>query len=140
MKSTKYSPDTCECIVEYTWDDQVEEASRTHDFSKIQKACPDHAGLTGATLYDTLLKENSTKNKLRQEIIDSITRLTKKITVADGSEVDDLDVDFNWSFTGNDANRQLNLTMTQLTDPEKTQLQSFMDGLSNSTTAVIANG
>jgi len=140
MKSTKYSPDTCECIVEYTWDDQVEEANRTHDFSEIKKACPDHAGLTGATLYDTLLKENSTKNILRQEIIDSITRLTKKITVADGSEVDDLDVDFNWSFTGNDANRQLNLTMTQLTDPEKTQLQSFMDGLSNSTTAVILNG
>lgn len=139
MKTTRCSPDTCECKFEYTWDDQIAEASRVHTFSKVTKICPDHAGLNGITLYDTLLKENSTKNKLKQEIIDSIPRLTKKITVADGSEVDDLDVDFNWSFSGNDTNRQLNLSMTQLTDIEKTNLQSFMDTLSNSTTAVIAN-
>jgi len=139
MKTTRVHPDTCECVFEYIWDEIITEADRVHVFDKVNNTCPNHTGLSGITLYDTVLKENSTKNILKQEIIDSIPRLTKKITISDGSEVDDLDVDYNWSFSGSDANRQLDVIMTELTDTEKTNLQSFMDALSDSTTVVIQN-
>lgn len=59
---TRWSPDTCGCILEYEWDDAQDENTRTHSFKRIIKTCPEHAVLAGKPHYDQVLSENTRKN------------------------------------------------------------------------------
>jgi len=63
-KITRWSPDTCGCVLEYEWDDKVAPELRTHAFSKLINRCPVHAlSPTDEGCYDTVLEENQRKNK-----------------------------------------------------------------------------
>lgn len=65
---TRWSPDTCGCVLEYEWDDSQDENTRTHSFKRIIKACPEHAALAGKPHYDQVLLENTRKNIAFDEI------------------------------------------------------------------------
>lgn len=61
-KITRWSPDTCGCVLEYEWD--TEEEPRKHTFSKLINRCSVHAlSPTDKDCYDTVLEENQRKNK-----------------------------------------------------------------------------
>lgn len=68
LRVTRWSPDTCGCILEYEWDDSQDENIRTHNFKRSIKACPEHATLAGKPLYDQVLSENTRKNIVFDEI------------------------------------------------------------------------
>jgi hypothetical protein len=42
IQTTTWHPDTCECVIEYTWDDQQKEDVRKHTFSKVTHCGGDH--------------------------------------------------------------------------------------------------
>lgn len=62
IKRTGWSPDTCKCVTEFTWDNTVDEDLRVHTYSRDIKICPEHTGKSGLALYDALLDENQRKN------------------------------------------------------------------------------
>lgn len=70
IRTTRWSPDTCDCLIEYTWDDTVPESSRVHTPARSIHLCPEHAALSTPPLhYAVLAEENPRKN----ELIDQLT-------------------------------------------------------------------
>lgn len=61
---TRWSPDTCGCVLDYKWDDAEPEASRTHGLEAVVKKCPAHSTLTDQAIYNQVLSENTRKNKV----------------------------------------------------------------------------
>lgn len=62
IKVTRWSPDTCSCVLEYEWDDAQDESTRTHKFGKAVHLCEHHRALTMAEACDQVLSENTRKN------------------------------------------------------------------------------
>jgi len=61
-KITTWSPDTCDCVINYEWDDTTPEDTRTHTVSSVVKKCSFHEGLNLSANYDAILEENTRKN------------------------------------------------------------------------------
>lgn len=62
MKVTRWSPDTCGCVVEYEWDDTVPAKNRVRKFKACVRKCPRHAHLDDEAVYNAITEENSRKN------------------------------------------------------------------------------
>jgi hypothetical protein len=71
IKTTRWSPDTCECIFEYSWDTEQPEDTRTHNLTTVIDSCDAHQSGTQATRWDTVNEENPRKNRALQIIIDN---------------------------------------------------------------------
>jgi hypothetical protein len=107
IRSTRWSPDTCACVIEFQWDDSLSEATRTHSAGTTINQCSLHAGLSVAAHFTALTDENPRKNKILDRIITAFPPLT----------VDDI----SWAF---DTNRVLNVTIGKLTSAQKATLQT----------------
>jgi len=69
MNVTRWSPDTCGCVLEYEWDKTVPAESRVHTFNNLVKKCSDHGSIPVAKdLYDVVLGENQMKNLIFAEL------------------------------------------------------------------------
>lgn len=66
-----WSPDTCKCTIEFTWDDTVDPSLRTHNFSRYITKCADHSILADLSGNSCVIDENTRKNFARQLIIDN---------------------------------------------------------------------
>ena len=112
FKTTRWSPDTCGCVLEYDWDDAVPQEQRVHLFRGIGRTCPDHQTLTGEALYGIVKTENETKNRAKG--------LLEQL---DGRLISDL-VGFTY-----DAQRRLGLLVAEirLTPQQRTLLQAALD-------------
>lgn len=64
---TRWSPDTCKCVLEYEWDDQ--DRPTVHTFSKLVNACDLHGKLDLKDIFDRVKKDNRTKNIIKNEIL-----------------------------------------------------------------------
>jgi len=109
-KITRWSPDTCDCVIEYAWDDTVPQDERTHTFHKLVRQCDDHAGIEAPQeVHDHVLAENQTKNMLHSAVIAHVPRLAHEDVDANGNKVPVLHptVDYRWSFSGTGRNRKL---------------------------------
>lgn len=110
IRTTRWHPDTCGCVVEYEWDDAEPDDARTHRPSKVVQQCASHAGLTHAQVHAAVLDENPRKNRALAAIMETAPGITEKRKSDDGSEV----VDFKpgqrptWRF---DKDRQLVVTL-----------------------------
>ena len=45
IKITTWRPDTCECEIEYSWDDTVPQDQRVYTAHQINRACPAHQAI-----------------------------------------------------------------------------------------------
>lgn len=71
MKTTRWTPDTCGCVLEYSWDDALRPDQRVHSHAQTVRTCAAHSGASGAALMATVVGENQRKNQafaLAQEI------------------------------------------------------------------------
>jgi hypothetical protein len=69
INTTRYSPDSCECVVEYSCNDSEPVESRTLIGTKIVRACPFHSTIpTPQELYQALLRENRFKNAAENHV------------------------------------------------------------------------
>lgn len=122
MKVTRWSPDTCECILEYEWDETEDEGTRLLAYKKTIKTCPEHGALVGQSLYDQVLSENTRKNFTLGEI--------QKVSPEADTE------NYLWFF---DKNRILQVSLIGIDVPQATkqELQATLDERFNGKVKVL---
>ena len=65
IRTTRWSPDSCGCSMEYTWDDAVPDNARIHTFKAAPVICPAHQAIaTPLACYNAVLGENVLKNRV----------------------------------------------------------------------------
>lgn len=65
MRTTRWSPDTCGCVLEYDWDDAVADDQRTHTYARHVIICVIHAAVSGGSnRYDAVIEENASRMKV----------------------------------------------------------------------------
>ena len=129
LKITRWRPDTCDCELEYEWDDSQNEDVRTHSVKNILKACPVHSSIaTKGQHYATVLDENQRKNKVLGEILEKLPALVEEVTQEDGTTVKKLrkGLEYKWSFDV-DRNLEVDLVGAKLT--EKSAVKVLTDVL-----------
>ena len=128
-KTTKYSPDTCDCVIEYTWDDSVPADIRTHTLSTYINKCSAHSGLaTDQDRWNSIFEENPRKGQALQLVLDNgPTGLFD--TLSSGNRVLKESIKFNFTWSGTAPNRVLTISFTgiNLTTNQKNTLQSALN-------------
>lgn len=117
LRTTRWSPDTCGCVLEYEWDDALEGSDRVHTFKKVVKLCPEHErlGLQGKPVYDRVMEENRGKNNAWGLLVQELN-----LTHEDLAK-------YVWFF---DESRQLQVSVTNPIAAEKKQeIQDKLDTL-----------
>lgn len=114
LKTTRWSPDTCDCVLEYEWDDSLPENQRTHSFKGTVRLCEHHKSLAADKACSAAVSENTRKNIAFGE--------TQKIRP-------DLTIeDYTWSFEGTGADRKLKVGfLGKLAATEKAAVQAKLD-------------
>ena len=102
VRTTQWSPDTCGCIIEYSWDDSVQD--HTHELHRVIKKCEHHASLSDSEVWDTVNSENKGKNVAHGEML-AVERISD--AVPGGARKFKEGVNFDWKFEGTGKNRVL---------------------------------
>jgi len=138
IRTTRWSPDTCTCVIDYTWDDTTSETNRVHTLSTITK-CPAHIAQTDSTAYSTVLDENPRKNIALENILSS-SPTTALYDTVNGTRQFKQGINVNFSWSGTAPNRVLTLTITgiSLTTPQKNTLQTALNTRLGSGKVVLA--
>jgi len=108
MNVTRWSPDTCGCIIEYEWDSDLPENERTHN-AVHTIPCELHRGKTHKELFDHVGEENRRKNVSVSKAMDHL-----------GLQFEDI----KWGF---DKNRNVELTIEKADQSQKKSLQDKVD-------------
>lgn len=95
ITTTRWSPDTCDCVLEYEWDTEVSEDLRVHTPKEPVRVCDDHKVNPKPEVHDKVHEENTRKNKALDEAIKALPSFAK--TDAGGNKTPDLDK-IAWSF------------------------------------------
>lgn len=75
---TRWSPDTCDCVIEYAWDDSISENDREHSIHKVINKCQHHLeSKDEESHFRVILTENSKKNIAINKIMEKFPNLTK---------------------------------------------------------------
>jgi len=101
---TRWSPDTCSCVLDFEWDDEEPEGS--HTIKAVVNRCGSHQAGPDKDIFNEVLSENTRKNKvfgLAQQLLPAV-------------EVDDYD----WHF---DTKRVLEVKVKNLGPAQRAQLQ-----------------
>ena len=102
IQITRWSPDTCRCVIDYQWDDSVPQEKREHTVSSIVSKCSFHDQLPDDnTHYGTVIDENQNKNIVLSKIQDNVPAATETDTKGNVSLKEGVIL---WSF---DSNRNL---------------------------------
>ncbi|GAH87731.1 unnamed protein product [marine sediment metagenome] len=107
---TRWSPDTCSCVLDIEWDDTEPESSRTHTIKAVVSRCGSHQAGSDEGIFKAVLSENTRKNRvfgLAQQALPGVTL-----------------EDYDWSF---DAERVLEVKFANMTPAQKVQLQQDCD-------------
>lgn len=104
---TRYSPDSCSCSLDFSWDDAVE--PRVHSLSAIVKKCDAHKILTDQQIFDTVFNENRLKNQTLGAFVSNVDSIGE--TYEDDSKtlqrrLKDT-INYNYTFTGTAPDRKL---------------------------------
>ena len=140
INTTRWSPDTCTCVIDYTWDSTQSESTRVHNLGTIVNKCPAHSSLSDSTVYSTVLEENPRKNQALQNILDNSPTTALFDTLANGNRVLKPALGFNFTFSGTAPNRVLTVSFIgiTLTTNQKNTLQSALNTRFGSGKVLIA--
>ncbi len=133
INTTQWSPDTCDCIIEYQWDRDLPADQRVHILSRYVNRCAIHAvQADDTTRWNTILEENPRKNQALQLIIDNAPLSFVDInTNPDSSTYKTLKagLSLSVSVSGTPPNRVFTLTLisTTLTQTQKNAVQNALN-------------
>lgn len=139
---TEYRPDTCTCIIEYSWDDTVPPSSRTHTLTNYILRCPEHSPLaTDSERFNTIFEENPRKNIAWQSLLDNGPAAMTDIQ-ENGTKVLKRGITITWTWTGTAPNRVLTLTVTgfTLTTNQLNTAQNWLDNRFGVGRVIVAQG
>ena len=120
LHTTRWSPDTCGCVLEYEWDDTQPDSERTHTIKNVIKACPAHAKhAEKGEHYSVVLEENNRKNIAIDQVLKTVTSLGEDVQ-RDGKTVRQFNPGIEVGFAF-DADRKLTLDIKGATKAEKEQ-------------------
>ena len=127
INTTKWSPDTCTCVVNYSWDDSVPAEQRTHELTSIEK-CLVHSSLTDTAAYQVVTEENPRKNVSLQTVLDNAPTSLYDVNT-DGARTLKNNISYNFSWSGEAPDRVLTISFSgiSLTTPQKNALQNFLN-------------
>ena len=119
----RWSPDTCKCVFDFEPDSND---GSNQILVGVVNTCLDHSGLSGKILHQTVLKsENQKKNILHGKLL-ALDDMAEEVVQDDGNIVRKFKKGkgFDWSFTGKDDQRILNVTTKgyKLTDAQKNNI------------------
>lgn len=117
MQTTRWSPDTCDCVIVYEWDRDLDPSMRTHNVKRIDRACESHKSLTPQDIWNYVMNENVRKN----DAIDAMKSYLK-IDSEQSSP-------FTWRFEGPGDHRILHISLPTLEAPQKVTAQQTLDDL-----------
>lgn len=141
IKRTEWQPDTCDCVLEYEWDDATPDNLRVHTLRSFSRRCVVHEGLgMDESHHQALVKESQARQDVLNHIRSNVPKLLKQVITADGASVNDIDPStVQISFTGRDATRKLvvDLSNSSLTPAEKLVLKVAAAKLKNSSMVSI---
>ena len=129
IKTTRYSPDTCACVIDYTWDDTTTEDQRVHTLSNYVNKCAAHSSLaTDQQRWNAVFEENPRKNLALQHILNN-SPTTALYDIVDGARQLKNSIALNFSWSGVAPNRVLTLSFTgiSLTTNQKNSVQTFLN-------------
>ena len=108
IQITRWSPDTCDCVIDYSWDSTTSEDDRIHAHHQSIKTCTSHAGITGSDHHNIIVRENQSKNYMHAHAV----RLCA-LQVGLPSDTTELveGVEFEWSFIGSGNARELQVKL-----------------------------
>lgn len=121
IKKNRWSPDTCDCVLFYSWDDTVPDEEIVNVFDSIENVCSEHQGFTDQEVYDAVLSENQAKNKGIGQIADNFPELTQEVAASDGSLVKEFAPGNQPTFTftkGKGAQRSLSFSVPGKSEAE----------------------
>lgn len=126
IKITSWTPDTCECQLQYSWDSDAPGDQRTHTFVGASKICDAHKGVRASTYFDTILGESRMKNHTLQQILDS----HPEVVALDENENKVLKkgVEYQWRWTGANEDRVLVASLIGNT-PTLSEMSVIQDAL-----------
>lgn len=101
IRITQWKPDTCDCVIQLSWDDAVPVDSIVHTMASIKK-CSIHDPLADADAYAAVKDENTTKNVVLGHIHENHSDIVD--VNIDGSKSLKEGIVYDWSF---DQSRKL---------------------------------
>lgn len=110
-----WSPDTCDCQIEFEFDDEVPAEERVHTGKKIVKRCDAHQETDFVDCHDhykSVLDENQRKNILLGKLMETHPEIVN--VKEDGSRHLKPEVDYIHHFTGKGKKRVLNVELVNL--------------------------
>lgn len=128
IRTTRWSPDTCSCVIEYTWDDTQPEQTRTHNLDNYITRCPAHSALANDTeRWNTILEENPRKNIALQASLDNGP--TTLYDLIDGQRQLKQNITYSFSFSGTAPNRVITISFigVSLTNTQKTTIRNALN-------------
>jgi len=125
MKITTWRPDTCDCELNYEWDETVAQDKRVHTINSIS-VCIAHKNIaTKEQIWDKVREENTTKNIVLGLILDNFPNLVSESQNENGDTVKRLKqgIEYKWEF---DENRNLIIDLQSASGVEKSVLLTFL--------------
>lgn len=134
LKITRWSPDTCKCVLEYEWDTDVPEAQRVHSIKNVVSACPAHAAhaTDKPKHFNVVVEENQRKNRALQKVAETASQFAE---IVDGQVTPDLNK-LSWSF---DVDRNVIIDTPGISAKNKSDLKQILDA-AHGTDKVKING
>lgn len=125
ITTTRWSPDTCACVVEYSWDTSTSEDQRVHTPHAVIQRCARHAAHQDSALHAALMDENPRKNRLLGRLQVLFPAAFDKDGLFLGS----------WAF---DAQHVLRMSLPGVTALQKTAAQNWADSNLGGGKAIIS--
>lgn len=123
IKTTRWSPDTCECVVEYEWDTEQLVTSRSHTGKNVVTACPRHSAPTPDAHFNVVVNDNKLKNDALKVLVANYPQLS--ITDEDGdTKLDRSKIQF---YLNMERILELTISDTDLSVVEKTEAISLIE-------------
>lgn len=144
INTARWSPDTCECEIEYSWDEDLPQDGRTTTISFVNKSCQYHRNLlpNSTVTYSCIIDENQKKNKSLQTALENAAdKLADTFVNPEGVQYYTLKngIVFSFSFSGTAPNRILTIQFvgTSLTQNQKNSIQNKLNQIFGTGNVVI---
>lgn len=117
IKTTRWRPDTCACVVEYTWDTDDPEDTRSHTQRRIVRRCAAHQADIDTGFLARLLIENRRVGTVAARLAEAFPALADAVRDR---------LSFQATRDADDA-RVLTVSLPAVTALQRTVLQTWCD-------------